>query len=175
MTDETISFDVADDNLRAAASSCDANDVDLHHPLHPLVNAWEYIVGSTMYGKWDGTRGVGRAGEASTRTTTKTKTAVAAPVYAPRRQRTAEGVRAIGRTARGAWCIVADESHCIVRCLVSGDHEDGRRGDATQMLTMTMNLTTSTWIVLGRRTDTRPRPRRGRDSDMGPRMRTTEH
>jgi hypothetical protein len=48
MTDDTIAFDVADDDLRAAASSCDANDVDLHHPLHPLVNAWEYIVGSTM-------------------------------------------------------------------------------------------------------------------------------
>ena len=77
MTDETIAFDVADDDLRAAASSCDANDVDLHHPLHPLhplVDAWEYIVGSTMYGKLDGTRGVGGAGEASTRTTTKTKT-----------------------------------------------------------------------------------------------------
>jgi hypothetical protein len=65
----------------------------------------------------------GGAGEASMRTTTKTKTAVAAPINAPR-QRTAEGVRAIGRTARGAWCIVADELHCIVRRLVSGDHKD---------------------------------------------------
>ncbi len=69
----TIVFDTADDDLRAAALSCDANDVDLHHPLHPLVDAWEYIAGLTMYGKRDGTRGVGGAGEASTRTTTKMK------------------------------------------------------------------------------------------------------
>ncbi len=81
-----------------------------------------------MYGKRDGTLGVWGAGEASTRTTTKTKTAVAAPVDAPRRRRTAEGVRAISSTSRVAWCIVADESHSIVHCLVSCDHEDGRRG-----------------------------------------------
>ena len=74
MTNETKVFDVADNDLRAAASSCDANEVNLHHPLHPLVDAWEYVVGSTMYGKRDGTRDVGGAGEASTRTTTKTKT-----------------------------------------------------------------------------------------------------
>ena len=73
-TDETIAFDIADDDLCAAALSCDANDVDLRHPLHPLVDAWEYIVGSTMYGKQDRTQGVGGAGEASTRTTTKTET-----------------------------------------------------------------------------------------------------
>ena len=74
MTDETKVFDVADNDLRASASSCDANEVNLHHPLHPLVDAWEYVVGSTMYGKRDGTRDVGGAGEASMRTTTKTKT-----------------------------------------------------------------------------------------------------
>ena len=62
MTDETKVFDVADNDLRAAASSCDANDVDLHHPLHPLVDAWEYVVGSTMYRKRDGTRDTGCRG-----------------------------------------------------------------------------------------------------------------
>ncbi len=49
MTDKTIAFDVADDDLCVAASLCDANDIDLHHPLHPLVDAWEHVVGSTMY------------------------------------------------------------------------------------------------------------------------------
>ena len=44
MTDETIAFDITDDNLRAVALSCDANNVDLHHPLNPFVDAWEYIV-----------------------------------------------------------------------------------------------------------------------------------
>ena len=110
-------FDVANNDLLAAASSCDANYVDRHHPLHLLVNAWEYVARSTMYGKRDGTHGVGGAGEASTRTMTKTKTAVAAPVDAPCQRRTAEGVRA---------CIVADELYRIVCRL--GDHEDGRRG-----------------------------------------------
>jgi hypothetical protein len=74
MMDKTIVFDVANDDLRTAASSCHANNVDLHHPLHPLVDAWEYIVGLTMYGKRDGTRAVRGVGEALTRTTTKTKT-----------------------------------------------------------------------------------------------------
>ena len=59
MTDRTIVFDVANNDLLAAASSCDANYVDRHHPLHLLVNAWEYVARSTMYGKRDGTHGVG--------------------------------------------------------------------------------------------------------------------
>ena len=62
MTDETKVFDVADNDLRASASSCDANEVNLHHPLHPLVDAWEYVVGSTMYRKRDGTRDTGCRG-----------------------------------------------------------------------------------------------------------------
>jgi hypothetical protein len=51
MTDETKVFDVADNDLRAAASSCDAKDVNLHHPLHPLIDAWENVVGSGI-GCW---------------------------------------------------------------------------------------------------------------------------
>jgi hypothetical protein len=35
MTDETIAFDVADNDLRAAASSCDANDADFIIPSIP--------------------------------------------------------------------------------------------------------------------------------------------
>jgi hypothetical protein len=123
MMDEAIAFDVADDDRRAASpSSCGANYVDRHHPLHPLVDAWEYVVGSTMYGQRNVQGDVGGAGEAYTRTTM-----AASPVDPPRRLRTAEGVRAIGRTARGAWCIVVDESHRIVRRLVSGDREGGGR------------------------------------------------
>jgi hypothetical protein len=39
MTDKTIAFDIVDNDFCAAASSCDANDIDLHHPIHLLVNA----------------------------------------------------------------------------------------------------------------------------------------
>ncbi len=101
----------------------------LRHTLHLLVPRrcagicrW---INNVLEAGWNS--GCWGAGEASMRTTTKTKTAVAAPINAPHRRRTAEGARAIGRTARGALCIVADESHRIVCHLVSGDHEDGWR------------------------------------------------
>jgi hypothetical protein len=69
MTDETMAFNIADNDLRAVALSCDANAVNLHHPLHPLVDAWEYVVGSTMYGEAGQNTGCRGAGEALTRTT----------------------------------------------------------------------------------------------------------
>jgi hypothetical protein len=108
MTDETAAFDVADDDRRAASSSCSSHANIDHHPLDPLLDAWEYV-GSTISRGWDGRRGGGVGGEA--------------PDARPRR--TAGGVRAIGRTARGAWCSVADESHRLVRRLVNRDRGGG--------------------------------------------------
>ena len=49
MTDETKVFDVADNNLRAAASSCNAKDVNLHILSIP----------SSMRGKMSSDRGSG--------------------------------------------------------------------------------------------------------------------
>jgi hypothetical protein len=64
MMDKTIAFNITNDTFCTAASSCDTNDVDLHHPLHLIVDAWEYVVGLTMYRRRDGIWGVRGAREA---------------------------------------------------------------------------------------------------------------
>ncbi|KAL3811997.1 hypothetical protein ACHAXA_009615 [Cyclostephanos tholiformis] len=96
MMDEAVAFEVADaDNMRRP-SSCGAKKGD--HPLEPLLDVWEYV-GSTISRGWDERGGI------------------------PARRLVEERVRAIGRTARGALSSVADESHRLVRRLVSQDRE----------------------------------------------------
>jgi hypothetical protein len=86
----------------AAAAAAAGTRPNNGHPLEPLLGAWE-LVGSTIAREWD-ERG------------------------RPAGCRTADRVRAAGRSARDAWTSVADESHRLVRRLVSND-DDGRDGD----------------------------------------------
>lgn len=86
----------------AAAAAAGTRRPNNGHPLEPLLGAWE-LVGSTIAREWD-ERG------------------------RPAGCRTADRVRAAGRSARDAWTSVADESHRLVRRLVSND-DDGRDDD----------------------------------------------